>query len=46
MLKIYEGISGAKINIEKSEIMYIGMNEEEKIDMGLKEKKQFQNTGC
>ena len=41
MLQIYENISGAKINVNKSEIMYVGIKDEDKIDIGLNEKGDY-----
>ncbi len=40
-VEIYGRASGAKVNIEKSEIMYIGKDKAGRIEIGLKEKKDY-----
>lgn len=38
---VYSRASGAKVNIERSEIMYIGVDKKGREDVGLKERKNY-----
>ena len=40
-VELYGRASGAKINIEKSEIMYVGVERAGRREIGLKEKKDY-----